>query len=140
PQVRRAPVRAGGGDVGETARHDLSRRCHRERFGAGQKPRPGALRQGEALAHSRLQDAVAALARKKEALDAGRWGEGCDQACEALRRAENVAAVAENREIERDRNAVEKRSIELAAGGKRGRDDRVADRETAEALDHEGET
>src|SRR5215813_11153028 len=116
------------------------RRRHRECLGADQEPRPRPLRQGNAFAHSRLQDAVAALARKVDALDAVRGGKSCDEACEAVRLAENVLAVAERREIKRDRNAVEKRSIELAAGGKRGRDDRVADRETAEALDHERKT
>src|SRR6516162_11482313 len=117
-----------------------SRGRHRERLGAGQEPRPRALRQENAVAHSRLQDAVAALARKVDALDAVRRRKSCDEAGEAARLAENVLAIAKRREIERDRNAVEKRSIELAAGGKRGRDDRVADRETAEALDHEGKT
>src|SRR5215469_17453398 len=115
------------------------RRRHRECLGADQEPRPRALRQGNALAHSRLQDAVAALARKVDALDAVSGGKSCDEACEAVRLAENVLAVAERREIERDRNAVEKRSIELTADGKGGRDDRVANGETAEAFDYEGE-
>src|SRR5262249_1287447 len=48
----------------------LSRRRRRESLGAGQQPRPRALRQGNAVAYSRLQDAVAALARKIDALDA----------------------------------------------------------------------
>src|SRR6202040_501192 len=100
--------------------------------------RPRALRQGNAVAHSRLQDAVAALARKVDAFDAVGGGKGRNGACEAIHLAENALAIAERRKIERDRNAVEKRSIELAAGVERGRDDRVVDRETAEALDHEG--
>src|SRR5262249_47559773 len=111
-----------------------------ECLGADQEPRPRALRQGNALAHSRLQDAVAALARKVDALDAVSGGKSCDEACEAGRLAQNVLAGAARPPIARDRNAVEKRSIELTAGGKRGRDDRVVDRETAETLDHEGKT
>src|SRR5260370_414677 len=99
-----------------------------------------ALLAGGPHSQSRVQDAVAALARKVDAFDAVGRGKRRNEACEAIRLAENARAIAERREIERDRNAVEKRSIELAAGGKRGRDDRVVDRETAEALDHEGKT
>src|SRR5262249_20272089 len=129
-----------GRTVFETARHDASRRRHRERFGAGQEPRPRALRQGNAVAHSRLQDAVAALARKVDALDAVGRRERRNVARQAIRLAENALAVAEHGQVERDRDAVEKRRIELAAGGQRRRDDRVADREAAEAFDHEGKT
>src|ERR1700730_12885732 len=110
---------------GDDTRPDLmpeSRRRHRERLGAGQQPRPRALRQGNAVAHSRLQDAVAALARKVDAFDAVGGGKRRNEACEAIRLAENALAIAERREIERDRNAVAKRSIELAAGGEGGRD------------------
>src|SRR5215831_15810470 len=122
------------------ARHNGSRRRHRERFGAGQQPRPRALRQGNAVAHSRLQDAVAALAWKVDALDAVGRRKRRNEAREAIRLAENALAIAEHGEIERNRDAVEIRRIELAAGGKRGRDDRVANGETAEAFDHEGKT
>src|SRR5262249_59137700 len=62
-----------------------------------------------------------------------------DLAREAIRLAENALAVAEHGKIERDRDAIEIRRIELAAGVKGGRDDRVANGETAEAFDHEGE-
>ena len=46
-----------------------------------------------------------------------------------------VSAIA----IDGNGNAIEKRGVELAAGGKRGRDDRISDRAAAKALDHEGE-
>src|SRR6516162_4854591 len=116
-----------------------SRGRHRERLGAGQEPRPRALRQGNAVAHSRLQDAVAALARKVDALDAVGRRKRRNVARQAIRLAENALAIAEHRKVERDRDAVEKRRIQRAAGGQRRRDDRVADRETAKAFDHEGE-
>src|SRR5262249_48120743 len=125
-----------GGPDGSPA----SRRRHRERFGASQEPRPRALRQGNAVAHSRLQDAVAALARKVDALDAVSRRKRRNVARQAIRLAENALAIAEHDKVECDRNAVEKRRIELAACGQRRRDDRVADRETAKALDHEGKT
>src|SRR5262249_13774679 len=85
------------------------------------------------------QDAVAALARKIDALDAVSRRKRGNEAREAIRLAENAFAIAEHGKIERDRDAVEIRRIELAAGGKGRRDDRVANGETAEAFDHEGE-
>src|SRR3989442_2746787 len=115
-----------------------SRRRYRERFGAGQEPRPRALRQGNAVAHSRLQDAVAALARKVDAFDAVSRRKRRNVAREVIRLAQNALAITEHGKIEPDRGAVEKRRIQRAAGGKGSRDDSVADRETAQALDHEG--
>src|SRR6516225_10471171 len=132
------PLSRGRADF-ENGPPDKSRRRHRECLGAGQKPRPRTLRQGNAFAHSRLQDAVAALTRKVDALDAVGGRKRCNEAREAIRLAENALAIAEHGNIERDRDAVQIRRIELAAGGKGGRDNRVADGETAEALDHEGQ-
>src|SRR5262249_60378720 len=93
---------------------------------------------GNAVADSFTQDAVAALARQVDALDAVSRRKRGNEACEAIRLAENALAVAEHGKIERDRDAIEIRRIELAAGVKGGRDDRVANGETAEAFDHEG--
>src|SRR5262245_55777355 len=100
------PLSRGRADF-ENARHDQSRRRHRERLGAGQEPRPRALRQGNAVAHSRLQDAVAALARKVDAFDAVSGGKRCNEAREAIRLAENALAIAEHGKIEPDRDDAE---------------------------------
>src|SRR6266704_2031605 len=88
------PLSPGRADF-KNAHHNGSRRRHRERFGAGQEPRPRTLRQGNAVAHSRLQDAVAALARKVDAFEAVGRGKRCNEACEAIRLAENALAIAE---------------------------------------------
>jgi hypothetical protein len=45
-------------------------RWNAERVGSGEQPGPGALRQGDAVTRALLQDAVAALARQVDALDA----------------------------------------------------------------------
>src|SRR6266566_1237581 len=50
-----------------------------------------------------------------------------------IRFRKNALAIAERGEIDGNRNAVEKRGVELAAGGKRGRDDRISHREPAQA-------
>src|SRR5262245_11980902 len=152
PPRRFAPTLPTSGRVGPSSRladstsHEYgaalacwSWRRHRERLGAGQEPRPRALRQGNTVAHSFTQDAVAALARKVDAFDAVGRRKRCNEAREAIRLAEDAFAIAKHGKIERDRDAVEIRRIELAAGVKGGRDDRVADGEAAEALDHKGE-
>src|SRR4029453_15505207 len=115
------------------------RRCHRESLGAGEEPRPSALRQGNAGAHALAQDRVPALARKVDALDPLVGRQRCNAPRQLVRFRKNALAIAERGEIDGNRNAVEKRGVELAAGGKRGRDDRISDREAAKALDHEGE-
>src|SRR5262249_30590035 len=85
----------------------------------------------------RLQNAVAALARQVDAFDAVSRRKRRNVAREAIRLAENALAIAEHGKVERDRNAVEKRGIQRAAGGNGRRDDRDADRTTAKALAHE---
>src|SRR5262249_22523562 len=140
-ESRRNWVPAFAGTNGfENARHDASRRRHRERLGAGQEPRPRALRQGNGVPQTRPPEAVAPRPGKVDALDAVSRRERRNVACQAIRLPENALAIAEHGKVERDRDAIEKRRIELAAGGQRRRDDRVADREAAEAFDHEGKT
>src|SRR6266404_8152684 len=117
-----------------------SRRPHAERIRAGEKPRPRALRQGDAVAHSLAQDAVAAFSGKVDALDTVSGRKRRNQPCQAIRFAEDALAITERRQIDRNGNAVEIWRIKLPAGGKRRRDDRVAGHQAAEALDHERET
>src|SRR6266516_6677397 len=119
--------------------HDGLRRWHRQHLGAGEKPRPSALRQGNAGAHALAQDRVPALARKVDALDPLVGRQRCNAPRQVVRFLEHAVAIAERGEIDGNGNAIEKRGIELAARGKRGRDDRISHREAAKALDHEGE-
>src|SRR5262249_15230998 len=133
------PLSRGRADF-RNARHNGSWPRHRERLRTGQERRHRPRKQRKAAANRCRKDAAAPLAGKIDALDASGGRKRCNVTCEPIRLAENALAVAEHGKIERDRDAVEIRRIQRAARGKGGRDDRVADRETAEALDHEGKT
>src|SRR5438093_12677126 len=119
---------------------EVSRRRYPERLGAGEKPRPGAMRQGDSFPHALTQDAIAAFPWKINALDAVSRRKRGDKACQAIRFAQYALAIAERRQIDGNGNAIEIWRIELASGSKRRRDDRILDHEAAETLDHKRET
>src|SRR5262245_709650 len=85
-----------------TFRDHALRWRHAKRLGGGEKPRPRPLRQRNAVALAFLQDALAALTRKEDALDVLIVRQRLDVAPQLVGFGKDAVAIAERGEVDGD--------------------------------------